>query len=210
MTTKPPRRVAKETAATPAEIVAAINALTPAEIGRLKGYAQTRIWKLGPKAQSKTADDLFGIAIEELLEDTRRWDKTKVGMAGFLWGAMRSISSNWAKTYKECETPVLEADLSMKDGEGKTDSNLDHTPGKHANPEQQIIDEEKRRHYRDTLDQIDMLFKADEKARTVLEALAEGFDPAEVRELCDLSQTEYNTIMRRIRRTLRRAGLTIS
>ena len=72
MSTKPPRRVPKETAATPAEIEAAIEALTPADLAKLKRYAENRIWKLGPKADSRTADDLFQIAVDSLLNDTRR------------------------------------------------------------------------------------------------------------------------------------------
>ena len=39
-------------------------------------------------------------------------------------------------------------------------------------------------------------------------AWQEGYDPPGVRELWGLSQTQYNTIVRRIRRNIEAAGLT--
>src|SRR5947208_16967446 len=111
MTTKPPRRVPEEKAASSAEIAAAIEALTPAQTARLKRYADNRIRKLGPKADRKTCDDLFPIALTSLLDGTRRWDKTKVDFVGFITGGMKCITSNWARGYKREETLVLSVDV---------------------------------------------------------------------------------------------------
>src|SRR5262245_33912637 len=93
------RRVPLEKAATPAEITAAINGLSEAELVRLRQYAYARVRLLGRKAGTESGDDLLQAAIADLLEDKRRWDKAKVDFMGFLFGAMKSISSNWAKTY---------------------------------------------------------------------------------------------------------------
>src|SRR4051794_25338131 len=93
------RRVVPEKAASPVEIAAAIESLTAADFLRLGQYARRRIRILGPKAGDRMGDDLLQTAVQDLLEDTRRWDKSKVGLMGFLFGAMKSISSNWAKTY---------------------------------------------------------------------------------------------------------------
>ena len=41
----------------------------------------------------------------------------------------------------------------------------------------------------------------------VIEAWRDDYDPPGVRSLWDLSQKEYDTIVRRIRRTVSRAGL---
>ena len=201
MTTKPPRRVPEEAAATHEEIAAAIEALTPGDWARVKSFAASRIWRLGPKADSRTSDDLIQTALTDLLEDTRRWNKSKVGFVQFLTGAMKSISSNWARSYKKEETPMLETDLQQENEEGKTFSPLekvqDHTP----NPAAQLHDKQ-------TLELIDDLFKDDEKAQMVLTAWQERYDPAGVRELWNLSQNEYNAIVRRIRRQLFAAGIT--
>ncbi len=202
MTTKPPRRVPDEVAATPGEIAAAIEALTPGDWARLKRSADYRIWKLGPeKADSRTADDLIQTALTDLLVDTRRWNKSKVGLIRLLTEAMRSISSNWARSYKEAETAVLEADLRREDEEGDIFSPLDNLQEPGPNPEQRLRDKQ-------TLELIDDLFKDDEKAQMVLTAWQEGYDPPGVREFWGLSQNEYNAIVRKIRRRLGAAALT--
>lgn len=201
MTTKPLRRVPDEVAATPGEIAAAIEALTPGDWARLKRFADCRILRLGPKADSKTGDDLIQTALTDLMADTRRWNKSKVGFVMLLTGAMKSISSNWARSYKEAETAVLEADLRRENEEGEIFSPLDNLQEPGPNPAQRLSDKQ-------TLRLIDNLFKDDEKAQMVLTSWQEGYDPPGIRELWGLSQNEYNTIVRKIRRRLGTAALT--
>lgn len=189
------RRVPAEKAATPTEIAAAIEALTAADFVRLRQYARRRIQRLGPKAVEKAGDDLLQTALCDLLQDTRRWDETKVGFMGFLFGAMKSISSNWAKSYLPEEVPVLDADLRKENEEGEEFSPLDRRSAPQPTAEQQLSDKQ-------TLGEVDNLFKDDQEAQMVLTAWQEGYDPAGVRELWGLSQNAYNTIVRRIRRTL--------
>jgi hypothetical protein len=210
MATKPPHRVPKETAATPAEIAAAIEALTPAELARLKLYAKNRIWKLGPKADSRTEDDLLQIAVDDLLNDTRRWNKEKVGIADFLAGAMRSISSNWAKTYKKEDVPILETDLLKKNADGQLYSPVVEAKSDgRSDPEQHMLNEEKRNRDEQLIQQIEHIFRDDEEAQMLLTALDDGYDPPGIRDLWGWTQNEYNTTIRRIRRALQRTGLTI-
>ena len=201
MTTQPPRRVPDDVAATPAEIAAAIEALTPGDWARLKLFADYRIRKLGPKAKSMTGDDLLQTALADLLGDVRRWNKSKVGFMGLLTGAMQSISNNWVRSYDEADTPVVEADLRRENDEGEIYSPLDKAEEPGPNPEQRLSAKQ-------TLELIDNLFKDDEKAQMVLTAWQEGYEPAGVRELWGLSQNEYNTIVRRIRRRLDTSALT--
>lgn len=201
MTTQSPRRVPDEVAATPGEIAAAIEALTPGDWAKLKRFADCRILRLGPKADSKTGDDLIQIALTDLMADTRRWNKSKVGFVTLLTGAMKSISSNWARSHKEAETAALEADLRRENEEGEIFSPLDNLQELGPSPAQRLIDKQ-------TLKRIDDLFKDDEKAQMVLTSWQEGYDPPDVRELWGLSQNEYNAIVRKIRRRLCAAALT--
>jgi len=201
MAIKPPRRVPEEAAATLEEITAAIEALTPAEWAKLRRFADYRLFLLGPKKEGRESDDLLQTALTDLLADTRRWNKAKVGFAGFLIGAIQSISSNWARSYKKEEIPVPEADLLRTNEEGETFSPLDNVQAHRPDPEH-------ARHQKQTLERIETLFKEDERAQMVLMAWQEGYDPSGVRELWKLSQNEYNTIVRRIRRRLDDAGLT--
>lgn len=198
---KTSRRVPTDAAATPADIAAAIEALTPAQWARLRRYADYRILKLGPKADSRTRDDLLQSALADLLEDKRRWPKEKVDFVRFLAEGMRSISSNWARTYDPEEVPVLETDLLRENDEGELSSPLDNARAKGT-------DVERRLHDAQSLEQIGRLFADDEEAQKILMAFDDGYDPAGARELWNLSHKQYNTIMRRIRRTLAKAGLT--
>jgi len=200
MATKPPRRVPDQAAATPEEIAAAIEELTPADWGRLGKFANSRIRLLGPKAECEAGEDLLQLALTSLLEDIRRWNKAKVRFPDFLVGAMRSISSNWAKSYKPEHVAVLEADLRRENEEGRIFSPLDAVREQRPDAEQRMRDKQ-------ILEQVDALFKDDEQAQMVLMAWQDGCDPPAVRELWNLSQKEYNTVVRRIRRQVDAAGL---
>ena len=207
MARKPSRRASEEVAATPDEIKAAIEALIPADWARLKSYAANRIRKLGPKADNRRADELLQIALELLLDDTRRWDRTKVDFMPFMIGAIRSISSNWARGYKPEETLALTLDVEKTNKDSETFRPMDYVEDDRPNPEQRVVDEQKRKADACQLEMIDHLFKDDEQAQMVIEAWQDDYDPPGVRSLWDLSQKEYDTIVRRIRRTVSRAGL---
>ena len=201
MKANPPRGVPDEAAATPAEIEAAIEGLTLADWARVRRYADFRMVGLGLKADGRTGEDLRQTALTDLLKGTRRWNKDKVGFVMFLTGAMRSISSNWARSYKPEDTAMVEADSLRENEEGEVISPFDNLTAKNPNPEEQLRD-------RQTLKLIDNLFIDDEEAQQVLMAWQDRLVPAEVRELWGLSQNEYNTVVRRIRRTIAAAGLT--
>lgn len=83
MSLKTAKRVPTEEAATLPEIGATIEALSDADFQRLLSFARRRIWLIGPKAEGKTGDDLLQEAIQDLFNDTRRWNKTKVGFLQF-------------------------------------------------------------------------------------------------------------------------------
>ena len=201
MKSNPPRGVPDEAAATPAEIEAAIKSLTLADWARVRRFADYRIAGLGPKADGRTGEDLRQTALTDLLKGTRRWNIDKVGFVMLLTGAMRSISSNWARSYKPENTAMVEADFRQENEEGEVISPFDNWTAKNPDPEEQLRD-------RQTLELIDNLFKDDEEAQQVLIAWQDRLDPAEVRELWGLSQNKYNTIVRRIRRKIAAAGLT--
>ena len=207
MTKKPSRRVFEEAAATPSDVRAAIEALTSADWSRLRNYAANRIRKLGPKADGRSTDDLLQITLVLLLNDTRRWDRTRVEFVPFLIGAMKSISSNWARGYKPEETLSLELDVEKTKEDGEKFRPVEFVEDGNPNPEQRLVDEEQLLADARRLKMIDELFKGDEGAQMVIEAWRDGYDPPGVRTLWELSQNDYNTIVRRIRRTIDRFGL---
>ena len=207
MTKSPSRRVSEEAAATPADIRVAIEALTSADWTRLRNYASNRIHILGPKTDGRNREDLLQITLELLLDDTRRWDRTKVEFVPFMIWAMKSISSNWARGYKPEETLSLELDAEKTNEDGETFRPIDYVEDENPNPEQRLVDEEQFQAAARRLKMIDELFGGDEGAQMVIEAWRDGYDPPGVRTLWELSQKDYDTIVRRIRRTIDRSGL---
>jgi DNA-directed RNA polymerase specialized sigma24 family protein len=196
MTKNSSRRVHEEAAASFSEIKDAIETLfSTSDWAKLKIYADIRVRILGMKADGKTGDDLMQTALIDLLEDTRRWNKSKVRFVQFLFGAIKSISSNWAKSYKKEKAHVLETDLQRENEEGEIFNPLENLKGNTPNHVKRLSD-------RQTLKMIEELFKDDEQAQMLLEASKERYDSSEIRELWSLSQKEYNTIVRRIRRKL--------
>jgi hypothetical protein len=195
MTEYSSRRVPDELAATPDEIEAAITALTPGEWLKLKRYADWRIGALGRNTDGWTGDRLLLAAVT----GTRRWNKKNVDFKGFLYGAIRSISSNRARSCKKQRPAAPEADFREENEEGELFSPLDNAQAPGPSPEQQV-------NATQTLDLIEDLLKDDEKALRVLVAWREDFSPAEVRELEGLSQKEYNAIKIRIYRRARAAN----
>ena len=207
MTKKPSRRVSEEVAAPPDEIRVAIEALTSADWARLRNYAANRIRILGPKADGRSREDLLQITLELLLDDTRRWDRTKVGFVPFMIRAMKSVSSNWARGYKPEETLSLVLDAEKTNEDGETFRPIEYVEDENPNPEQRLVDEEQLQADARRLKMIDELFEGDEGAQMVIEAWLDGYDPPGVRTLWELSQNDYDTIVRRIRRTIDRSGL---
>ena len=102
------RKIPEERAATPEEVHAAMEALTPADWYRLRKFADYYIFLLREKARDRRADDLLSEAFSRFLERTRKWDKTKVDFMGVLFGAIESISDSWShKKTTPVEAPVF-------------------------------------------------------------------------------------------------------
>jgi len=191
--------VPEDRAATPAEIEAALVALTDDDLNRLRAFAEYHESLLQEKAQGR---DLLGEAFERLLQGSRKWDKTKSGLLSFLFAAMRSIRNAWFRAKASpTEAPVFATSLIVEDGDGNTTSVVDEF----ASPEPDIS-------YllvcRETLQKIDEVLADDEEAQMVLEGFRDGQDPAAIREFWGLSQTQYNAITTRMRRKIRKAGIT--
>jgi hypothetical protein len=80
------------------DIRRAVQSLTEADMAKLDVYAENRIRRIGLAASGHDAHGLLTEAMDSLLEVGRRhWYPDKVDLVGFLIGAMRSISSNWAR-----------------------------------------------------------------------------------------------------------------
>jgi len=190
--------VPEDRAATAAEIEAAINELSDADLYRLRSCAERLEFLLQEKAMGR---DLLGEAFERLLTGSRKWDKTKVGLVTFLFGAMRSICSAWFRAKETpTERPSLAASVTVEDEEGHTSNPVDDYAAREPSTEELLI-------FRETLLRLEDVLAGDQEAQMILEGFREGLEPPGIRELWGFSQTQYDTIVTRMRRKIKRAGI---
>lgn len=192
-----PRRVPEERAATPAEIRAALEALSEADHVRLEKYARYRIRGLGRMAGGRDHEDLLGEAVADTLDPTkRRWNKD-VRFVRHLIGAMRSISSHWREQFDPDE-PRLESELVRVGEEGDLLSPLDLVGSEE--PAADRILEAKRQ-----LEDIEKAVADDKIVCDILGGMRAEMSASEIREALGLTVVEYETAIKRFRRHVRPA-----
>ena len=190
--------VPEDRAATPAEIEAAVNELSDADWYRLRTCAERLEFLLQEKAMGR---DLLGEAFERLLRGSRKWDKTKAGLVTFLFGAMRSICNAWFRAKETpTERPSLASALRLK--MRKATLPTPSTTMRHGSPARRSF-----WFFAKPSQRIDDVLADDQEARMILEGFRDGLEPPAIRELWGFSQTQYDTIVTRMRRKIKRAGI---
>jgi len=175
--------VPEESAATPAEITTAMEVLTAAALLRLRNYARWRVRGLGRKAAGRTETELLADAMNATLEGKRRWNKDKVDFVGHLVCAMRSISED-----------------------GEVLRPFDLVPSEEPGPDEELEANESQSEARTRVEAIENAFADDPVISLILDGLRQGMTPGKVRAELELSQTEYETAMKRLRRRMRAAA----
>jgi DNA-directed RNA polymerase specialized sigma24 family protein len=133
------RQVSEERAATPDEIRAAIDALSKTDWYRLQKFADYHVFLLGEKAGDRRGRDLLNEAFKRLLQRLRKWDKSKVGFMGFLYGAMESIANSWLrKKVSPTEAPALASSLVTENEEGELSDPAEGFESTAAGPAQML------------------------------------------------------------------------
>lgn len=182
------------------EIDRGLEALTRAELLKLKHFAAWRVRGLGRAASGRTWEDLLGEAELSLLQGAmnngggRLWTK-KVDLMKLLEGAMRSISSHWKRDFDEQEAD-FESEIpkcAEKDGPSFP---LDNAASSVPSQEREVG---ARQHLTLLLTRC----QNDPVAIKVLEGLSIGLIAAEVVRAYRLTQSEYRQASSRIRRRVR-------
>jgi RNA polymerase sigma-70 factor (ECF subfamily) len=177
------------TAPPPRDVGAALAALSDDDLLRLRALARLRARGLpGGVAWS----DLLHEAVLRALEGTRRWPPG-VPLLAFLAGIMRSLcDEQWRRRLREGPLPQPE------DTTATPVSAVDAT-----DPERVYAAAE-------ALAAVDRLFASDTVALKVIAGLTNGLGAEEIQRHYGLSEVEYDTARRRMRRTLLRHGLARS
>jgi RNA polymerase sigma-70 factor (ECF subfamily) len=174
---------------TTVDIARAIHSLSDADLVRLKALA--RLWARGlPGGVGWT--DVLHEAIARALDGSRKWP-LGVPVLAFLSGIMRSIcDDHWRRARRELEVLVRDeglVDLGATGGEATSPS-----PERIVNAAQSLA-------------AIDRLFACDPLALKIIAGLAEGLTPTEICKLHGMSERQYDTTRKRMRRALLRCGL---
>jgi hypothetical protein len=182
-----------ERIANQSEILLAFEALEPAALLRLRGYARLRIRAIGAKAHGRTDEDLLSDAFTATLGGQRRWQPAAVDFVGHLCGAMRSISSHWAeKAGTHVDFDELEEKIGGAPGSlGSHNLGGELTAG--GDPERELAAKQE-------VAAIRRRFAEDPLVLDVIEAFAGGLKGPEIKASLGLSQKEFETAVRRLRR----------
>ena len=199
MPTGHPRRVPEDEAATPDQVETAIEALTEGEAIRLRAFAWCQARNRGRLPDGTDQDDLLARALKLIIEGRRRWNPNKVSFEGFLMGAMRSLASQSrsAKIKDALQGADLETNVT-KDPDGPEEF---HTVASSSpDPEASLVQAEEQAAAQALLDEIYSHLGEDWQVRLVIDGWREGHAGPALRANLGLSEREYNTITRRIRR----------
>src|SRR5262252_211555 len=175
---------------TAADVARAIHSLSDADLVRLKALAQ--LWARGlPRGLSWS--DVLHEAIARALDGSRKWPRG-IPILAFLSGVMRSICEDqWRRERLEHEVLAREVDSADLCGIGDT-------AGSTTDPERAVGAAQ-------SLAAINRLFAADPDALKIIAGLSDGLMAAEICRVYGMSEREYDTTRKRMRRALLRCGL---
>ncbi len=178
---------------TTVDTMCAIRALSDVDLLRLKAIA--RVWARGlPGGVGWT--DVLNEAIARVLDGSRRWPPG-VPLLAFLSGVMRSIcDDHWRRARRDLELLVQWddfVDLSAPDEEAQSA----------PDPERVLAAGQ-------ALAAIDRLFAGDAPVLKIIAGLADGLTAKEICRAYGMSECEYDTTRKRMRRAILRSGLAWS
>jgi RNA polymerase sigma-70 factor (ECF subfamily) len=168
---------------TTVDVARAIRTLSDTDLVRLKALA--RLWSRGLPGGLGWVD-VLNEAIVRVLDGSRAWPPG-VPLLAFLSGVMRSIClDHWRHARRELSGDDL--DVLAQDAE-------------------EVPDPERTLAAAQALAEVNRLFANDLHAQKIIAGLAEGLSAHEIRRLYGLSELEYDTARKRMRRALLRCGL---
>jgi RNA polymerase sigma-70 factor (ECF subfamily) len=177
----------------PTETALALELVTELELLRLKTLARWYARGLPPDV---TWEDLLQEALTRILTGARRV-REGVAAVAFVAGVMRSLRSEHQRRAFAGKSRKRTPRTAGSDAVRRQAELEDWLPG----PEYALIAEQE-------LAAIRRLFMGDRVAQLILDGLAEGRTAEEIRKIAGLSETDYASARKRIRRLLLREGLT--
>ena len=172
-----------------AELREELSKLTEAEAKRLIGIARYR--GIGTFL---VAEDLFHTSIERLLEGRRRWRKDE----SLAQCVARTVKSLVMDRWRRQKRVSIRAETDLGEAEAGA---LEATAYDVPSVERVLI-------ARQEVEEIKAVLKDDKNTLEVAMMVAEGESPAEIREAYGLTQTQYDTLLKRIVRARKKMQKT--
>lgn len=151
-----------------------------------------------------SADDLISEATSRALNGTRTWKNDEVSFVKFIIGAIRSVASADRRSIAATRTDSLDA--TDEDGSPVMDTPRIGLSCSCPSMEQKIIEDdeilERQRQAQLDIEVIKECFANDPEAQWLIACLDAGESPSKGRENEQLTDTQYNSLRRRVRRKL--------
>ena len=182
-------------AATLDQIEDSIEGLTDADWARLRKMAITNLW--GTRLDDP--EELVNETFERLISGSRTWN---TGMSFIPWmrSAMKSVADG-IRNHKAIKLEATATDLAH-------DCDPDTAPevfgSEETSPLDLILTEEARAKAETDLAKIEAHFKGNQVVELILMGIEDGLKPEEVREIGDLTLTQYESARKQLRRGLDR------
>ena len=184
------------------EVMAALGRLSTADHVRLRDYARGRALMAG-RAADGDWEDLVADAVDRLLDGRRAWKKS-VPLVQTIIGIMRSITSNdWIAPFeREGKYVLRDADLPLTDEDDELATET--AAGNAPTGEEVLLAHEADAPYVVAAAALREHFAGKQQTIDVIDAIGMELTGPEIKELLSLSQTEFETIMKSIRRAARK------
>ena len=157
-----------------AEVLAAFRALSETDMGRLMGYARSRMVPVRGRLNDADAQDLFHEALVKTLDGTRRW-RRGISFTQHLVGCMKSIAHNWFE-------------------QGGRNTELSNDVQASSPALDSAVDEDIQ------IERLRQELQADTVALSVLDNFLDGQTPAETQAMLRINEDVYWAARKRIRR----------
>lgn len=175
------------------EVEAALRALPDSYLLRLRRWAA---WKLTDNCKSE-ADEVISEVFDRFVTGNRKWPHG-VAFDTCFWNAVKSvISGEWDKHKRHAALHV-----TAVNEDGESEDPLASIGSNDGNPIELFEAAEVRGRRQTTIDHITGNFEADDAVTAVLIGIEHNLSPKEVQEQFELTETEYDSARRKLRRFL--------
>lgn len=174
-------------------VEAAIKALSPPDLCRLRAAAKLRLRVLGPYLTDRDEEDLLQEAVTRTVCGDRHW-RRGIDFHRHLDMVMKSICNSWVKQRVRAgaAAEVAEVHLLDPDPEIQSESPLDEATSLQPNPEEALTAKQE-------LGELTSHFRDDTVVCEIIAGWAQGLSGPEIQELAGISKKEFEAGVRRLR-----------